>query len=112
MKTNINSTSAWNHVNWKDIHKSVFTLQQKIFNFSKLNDIEKVHQYQALLVNSFKSKLLAVKQVTQDNKGKRIAGVDGVRSVPLNQRWELAQSLKLDGIAMPVRRISIPQKKW
>ena len=42
MKTNINSTSAWNHVNWKDIHKSVFILQRKIFHFSKLNDIEKV----------------------------------------------------------------------
>jgi RNA-directed DNA polymerase len=110
MKTNINSTSAWNHVNWKDIHKSVFTLQQKIFHFSKLNDIEKVHQYQALLVNSFKGKLLAVRQITQDNKGRKIAGVDGVRSIPLNQRWESAQSLKLDGTAMPIRRISIPKK--
>lgn len=89
MKTKINSTSAWNHGNWKDIHKSVFTLQQKIFYFSKLGDIKKVHKYQILLVSSFKSKLLAVRQITQDNKGKKTAGVDGVKSIPSNQRWVL-----------------------
>lgn len=107
MKTNINSTSAWNHVNWKNIHKSVFTLQQKIFYFSKLGDIKKVHKYQILLVSSFKSKLLAVRQITQDNKGKKTAGVDGVKSIPSNQRWVFAQSLKIDGVALPIRRVLI-----
>lgn len=109
MKTNIDSTSAWKHVNWKDIHKSVFTLQQKIFHFSKLGDIKKVHRYQILLVSSLKSKLLAVRQITQDNKKKRTAGVDGVKSIPSNQRWELAQSLKIDGVALPIRRVLIPK---
>merc|ERR1711935_26788 len=80
------------------------------FYFSKLDDIEKVHKYQVLLVNSFKSKLLAVRQITQDNKGRKTSGIDGVKSIPPNKRWELAQSLKLDGIVMPVRRVFIPKK--
>lgn len=111
MKTDINSKSAWSHVNWKDIYKIVFILQQKIFYYSKLDDLEKVHKYQILLVNSFKSKLLAVRQITQDNKGKKSVRIDGVKSISLNQRWELAQSLKLDGTVMPpIRRVFVSKQ--
>ena len=61
-------------------------------------------------MNSFKSKLLAVRQITQDNKGKKTAGVDGVKSISPNQRWKIAQNLKLDGRTMSIRRIYIPKK--
>ena len=110
MKTKVNSKLTWTNINWKDVNKSVFILQQKIFYYSKLNDTKKVHQYQMILVNSFKSKLLAVRQITQDNKGKKTAGVDGLKSISTNQRWKLAQDLRLDGTVMPIRRIFIPKK--
>lgn len=110
MKTDINSKSAWSHVNWKDINKNVFILQQKIFRYSKLEDLEKVHRYQILLVNSLKSKLLAVRQITTDNKGKKTAGVDGVKLISRDQRWELAQSVKIDETAMPLRRVFIQKR--
>jgi RNA-directed DNA polymerase len=102
MEMKVNLNLAWIHVNWKKVNQSVFNLQRKIFYYSKLDDIKKVHRYQLLLVNSFKSKLLAVRQVTQDNKGKKIAGVDGIKSILPKQRWKLAQCLKLDNIAMPI----------
>ena len=63
-----------------------------------------------LLINSFKSKLFAVRKVTQDNKGKKTAGVDGVKEISAKQRLELARSLKIDGLAMPIRRIYVPKK--
>ena len=110
MKTDINSKSAWSHVNWKEIYKTVFILQRKIFHCSKLDDLEKVHRYQILLVNSFESKLLAVRQITQDNKGKKTARIDGVKSISPNQRWELAQGLKLDETVMPIRRVFGPKQ--
>ena len=110
MKTKVNSNLTWSHVNWKEVNKSVYILQRKIFYYSKLNDMKKVHQYQILLINNFKSKLLAVKQVTQDNKGKKTAGIDGIKSISSKQRWKLTQDLKLDNTAMPIRRIYISKK--
>lgn len=110
MEMKINSKCAWTHINWKKVNKIVFNLQKKIFYYSRLGDLKKVHQFQILLVNSFNSKLLAVRCVTQDNKGKKTAGVDGVKSIPPKQRWELAQSLKLDNTAMYIRRVYITKK--
>lgn len=62
MKVNLNC--AWTHVNWKKVNQNVFNLQRKIFHYSKLGDLKKVHRFQILLVNSFNSKLLAVRKVT------------------------------------------------
>ena len=84
MTTKVNSNIPWNSINWKNVNKTVFNLQRKIYHYSKLNDITKVHQYQKLIINSFKSKLLAVRHVTQDNKGKKTAGVNGVKSIQSN----------------------------
>ena len=70
MMTKINSNTPWSDLKWNVIEKDVFSLQKKIYMCSKLNDIIQVHRYQKLLINSFKSKLLAVRKVTQDNSGK------------------------------------------
>lgn len=50
-----------------------------------------------------------VRRVTQDNRGKNTVGVDGVQLLTPFQRLSLAQTLKLTGIAQPVRRIWIPK---
>mgnify|MGYP001799392195 CR=1 FL=1 len=110
MKANINSISNWNKINWKNIEKDVFKLQCKIFKYAKKNNKKEVHSIQMLFINSFKSKLFAVRKVTQDNKGKKTADIDGVKEVSVKQRLELARSLKLDGLAMPIRRIYVLKK--
>jgi hypothetical protein len=38
------------------------------------------------MTRSWNAKLLATRQVTQDNTGKRTAGIDGVKSVAPNDR--------------------------
>jgi RNA-directed DNA polymerase len=55
------------------------------------------------------AKLLAVRQVTQLNRGKKTAGIDGVKSLTPKQRLELARDLKLNEKAFPVRRVWIPK---
>jgi RNA-directed DNA polymerase len=53
--------------------------------------------------------LLAVRRVTQDNRGKRTAGVDGVKSLTPRQRQRLAQTLRLTDRAAPLRRVWLPK---
>src|SRR5215467_2717764 len=84
-------------------------LQKRIYQASRRHDVRTVRKLQRLLLHSWSARLLAVRHVTQDNRGKRTAGVDGVKSLPPPQRLALAQSLILDGTTTPVRRVWIPK---
>jgi RNA-directed DNA polymerase len=61
------------------------------------------------LKRSKAAKTLAVRQVTQDNRGKRTAGIDGVKHLAPAERLAMASTLTLEGKATPVRRIWIPK---
>ena len=99
----------WSTLPWKKIELSVFKLQQRIYRASERGDVKTIHNLQRLLLNSRAAKLLAVRKVTQDNQGKKTAGIDGVKSLTPSQRLTLSQNLKLDGKAQPVRRVWIPK---
>ena len=63
-------------------------------------------------MKSWAAKCLAVRRVTQDNKGKQTAGVDGKKSLTPKQRLDLVKALNpRDGIrkAKPTRRVWIPK---
>jgi len=109
MTTNENLMDEWNTLPWKEIERNVFKLQQRIYRATKRGDARTVHKLQRLLINSRAAKLLAVRRVTQDNQGKRTAGVDGVKSLTPPQRLALSQRLKLTNKAQPVRRVWIPK---
>ena len=64
---------------------------------------------QRLLRSSVAAKFLAVRRVTQDNRGKKTAGVDGVKSLNSKQRMELTERLSLAIKPQPVRRVWIPK---
>src|SRR5258708_38692300 len=59
------------------------------------------------------ARLLAVRRVTQDNQGKKTAGVDGGKSVKPKQRQEMAKAIHPAGWngqrVKPVRRGWIPK---
>ncbi len=99
----------WRDVNWKSVNRAIFRLQKRIYKASQNGDTKTVTKLQKLLVKSKSAKLLAVRKVTQDNTGKNTPGIDGVANVAPNQRLELAENLKLNGKAKPVRRIEIPK---
>jgi RNA-directed DNA polymerase len=66
----------WSALPWKKIELSVFKLQKRIYQASHRGDVKTVRKLQRLLINSRSAKLLSVRRVTQDNQGKKTAGVD------------------------------------
>jgi len=100
---------GWNTLRWPKIQRDVFKLQKRIYQASRRGDVKRVRKLQRLLLRSWSARLLAVRRVTQDNRGKKTAGVDGVKSLSPPQRLTLAENLKLEGRAKPVRRSWIPK---
>lgn len=107
MMTKINLNTPWSDIKWNILEKDVFSLQKKIYKYSKENDLIKVYRLQKLLITSLKSKLLAASKVTQDSSGKKIVGVGKVKSISPKEKWKLAQKTKIDGTAMPIKRLYI-----
>jgi RNA-directed DNA polymerase len=99
----------WNPVTWRETERRVLKLQKRIYQASRGGDAGRVHGLQRLLVNSRSGRYLAVRRVTQDNCGKKTAGVDGVKSLTPRERLLLAEHLRIDDQAQPVRRIRIPK---
>lgn len=106
---NSTPTVEWNQLNWRKIQKAVFKLQKRIFRAYQDGDLKKGRKLQKTLIKSYYNRLLSVRKVTQDNKGKRTAGVDRVKSLTPKQRLKLAQNLKLGDKAKPIRRVWIPK---
>ncbi|MEP6775925.1 MAG: group II intron reverse transcriptase/maturase [Chloroflexota bacterium] len=103
----------WNTIPWRAIEQAVFKLQKRIYQASQQGNSPAVHALQRLLMKSQTACLLAVRRVTQDNAGKKTAGVDGVKSLTPHQRLKLADQLQQNPYittAPPVRRVWIPKK--
>ena len=64
---------------------------------------------QRLLLKSTSAKTLAVRKVTQDNRGKKTAGIDGKANLDQKERLQLSYSLDIKGKAKPSRRVWIPK---
>jgi RNA-directed DNA polymerase len=109
VKTSFKTTEAWNTINWAKVHRKIFKLQKRIYQASLSGQNAKARKLQKLLVKSYYAKLLAVRRVTQDNQGKRTAGVDGVKSITPKERLELVESLSKYQKAKPLRRKWIPK---
>ena len=103
------NTVEWNEIDWRKVELSVFKLQKRIYQASKTDNVRKLRRLQKTLLNSYHAKLLAVRRISQDNQGKKTAGVDGVKSLTPKQRLKLVQSMKLDDKSKPVRRVWIPK---
>lgn len=99
----------WGYISWRDIERNVFKLQKRIYQASRRGDVRTVHRLQRLLMKSWSARCLAVRRVTQDNQGKKTAGVDGVKSIPPKARLELVRTLEVIPRAQPTRRVWIPK---
>ncbi|MDJ1171475.1 group II intron reverse transcriptase/maturase [Roseofilum sp. BLCC_M154] len=105
----VNLRYKWSDIPWRQIERMVFKLQKRIYQAKSSGNVRLVRRLQKLLSKSWSAKLLATRKITQDNRGKKTAGIDGVKSVDPRKRLELANNIKLDGKAKPVRRIEIPK---
>jgi RNA-directed DNA polymerase len=108
-KTEITSQVEWKDVNWRKAEFTIFKLQKRIYRASQCGDAQTVRRLQKSLAQSWSAKLIAVRRVTQENKGRATAGVDGIKSLTPPARLALAENLKLDGKSSPTRRVWIPK---
>jgi len=101
----------WAQIPWRKLEQSVYRLQKRIYRASVRGDSAVVHSLQRLLLKSRAARTLAVRRVTQDNQGKRTAGIDGLKSVAPPDRSLLAHRLRdLQTITpQPTRRVWIPK---
>ena len=102
-------TVEWKHLNWRKLEKVVFKLQKRIYKASQRGDVQAIRRLQKTLMKSWYAKCLAVRRVTQDNAGKKTAGVDGVKSLSPAARLKLVDNLKLGSKVRPTRRVWIPK---
>src|SRR3712207_5079412 len=99
----------WKHINWQKLERSVYKLKKRIYRASQRGDVKAVRRLQKTLMKSWSARCLAVRRVTQDNSGKKTAGVDGLKSLTPKQRLALVAKLKLRPKVAPTRRVWIPK---
>lgn len=104
-----NQMVEWNTIPWRKLERRVFKLQKRIFQASQRGDTKAVRKLQKTLMRSWSAKTIAVRKVSQDNKGKKTAGVDGIKSLTPKARLALISNLKLTYSVKATRRVWIPK---
>ena len=107
-------SGAWRELPWRKLEKHVYRIQKRIYRASQRGNHRQVEKLQKLLLKSKAARLLAVRRVTQDNQGKKTAGVDGVKSVPPKGRFLMVRELHTKRWNTrrnppPVRRVWLPK---
>ena len=77
-RTNELTAPLWASIDWRTVETTVRRLQERIYRATERGDRQKARSLQRLLVRASSAKLLAIRRVTQENQGKRTAGIDGV----------------------------------
>jgi RNA-directed DNA polymerase len=112
MTTELNPVDKWKSIPWRKLRKIVFRLQVRIFKAQKNGNALLVRKLQKLLLSSRAAKLLAIRQVTQLNTGRKTAGVDGKKALEPSQRLALFEVLNKNWKQwkhQPLKRVYIPK---
>jgi RNA-directed DNA polymerase len=110
-RTDERRLASWADIDWLTTEEHVRRLQGRIFRAAAAGRKARVKNLQKLLVRSGCAKLLAIRQVTQQNAGRNTPGVDGVVCNTPQARVQLFNTgLNLQGYRpQPVRRVFIPK---
>ena len=101
----------WKSVNWREANANVRRLRQRIFRASQDGNCRKMRSLQKLMLRSYSNRLTSVRRVTQQNQGRRTAGVDKVLVKTPAARGKFVDSLSIyqPWKARPARRVYIPK---
>jgi RNA-directed DNA polymerase len=89
----ITTSESWKRLPWKQFQKTLFRLQKRVYKAVSVGDKRKARSLQKLILKSQAARLLAIRQVTQLNAGKKTAGIDGKASLTFEERLGLATKL-------------------
>ncbi len=106
-------SESWKTLPWKKFRRNLFRLQKRVFKAVREGNKRKAMSLQKLIMKSTAARLLAIRQVTQLNAGKKTAGIDGKKSLNFKERFELEELLRASSNNwkhQKLRSIPIPKK--
>ncbi|NEP49786.1 MAG: RNA-dependent DNA polymerase [Moorea sp. SIO3C2] len=107
------SSDLWKGQKWKQLRRNLFRLQKRVYKAVQAGDLRKARSLQKLILKSRSAQLLAIRQVTQLNQGKKTAGIDGKTALNYEERLEVLETMRqnaLDWHHSGLREIPIPKK--
>ena len=114
IKSALSLPTDWQSIKWQQAEKYVEKLQKRIFHADKNGDKRRVRDLQRMLMKSKSALLLSIRRVTQINKGKRTAGVDGFKALEHEKRLALYHQMVKMNISLhkpkPAYRTYIKKK--
>jgi len=102
----------WDAIDWRAVEDDVRRLRQRIFTASRAGDLAKVRNLQKLMLRSRSNALLSVRRVTEQNAGRKTAGIDGEVVLLAQVKAELAGWMQRHWTSWkprPVKRVFIPK---
>ena len=111
--THFISSDDWKQIDWKQLQKVMFRLQTRIFKAVREGDKARAKRLQKLLISSYAARMLAIRQVTQLNRGKKTAGIDGKTALTFKERFQLETILRKNAKKwkhQKLREIPIPKR--
>jgi RNA-directed DNA polymerase len=103
---------AWEHADWRRHEEQVRRLRGRIFKAAQEGDWPAARNLQKLMLRSWSSTLVSVRQVTQRSTGRRTAGIDGLVALTSQARAEMAVHVHASvgsHAPSPVRRVYVPK---
>ena len=104
------SKLAWKEIDWALVQKRLSRQQRRVYKASMEGKRSTVHALQRRIIGSLDAKLLAVRSVTTENRGRNTPGVDGMKALSHEKKIELAYKLKLDGKSKAIGRAYVPKE--
>ena len=101
----------WASIDWSKVKKRVKNLRQRIYQKAQNGQWNQVRSLMKLMLGSYSNLLLSVRRVTQENRGKQTAGMDGQRALTPEERVALVHEMQEYTLwkVKPTRRVYIPK---
>ena len=75
----------WTSIHWGQVKKRVRNLRRRIYRATQNGQWNRVRSLMKLMLRSYSNLLLSVRRVTQENRGRQTAGLDGVMTAFLQR---------------------------
>ena len=101
----------WTCIDWGLVKKRVRNLRQRIYRATQNGQRNRVRSLMKLMLRSYSNLLLSVRRITQDNRGKNTAGLDGQTALTAEERVKLVTRLRDYSFwqVRPTKRVYIPK---
>lgn len=102
---------VWAAIDWRPIRKRVKNLRRRIYRATQQQQWNRVRSLMKLMLRSYSNLLLAVRRVTQENAGRKTAGLDGEIALSPANRMSLVYQMQDYNLGQvrPTKRVYIPK---